>query len=268
MNLIQVLVLAAVEGVTEFLPVSSTGHLILAVNAAGIMQSEFVKSFEIAIQLGAISAVVVLYWRKITTDMEVLKRVAAAFVPTGIAGILAYRFVKSYLLGNAGVTIAALLIGGAGLIVYEKFKIQNTGKASAARAKFKLNSNYKIQNLDYWKCIGIGLMQAVAMVPGVSRALMTIIGGEAMGLSRREAVEFSFMLAIPTMAAATGWDLVRSGWGFSGGQWGLLAAGVLAAAVTAAVTVKWLVAWVKQQHNLEIFGWYRIALAGGWWLFA
>lgn len=106
----------------------------------------------------------------------------------------------------------------------------------------------------------IGIGQAVAMVPGVSRALVTIITGEAVGLSRKEAVEFSFLLAVPTMAAATGWDLMRSGWGFLPGEWAALGVGFGISALVAGMTVKWLVDWVRK-HNLSGFGWYRLAVA-------
>ncbi|OGC99154.1 hypothetical protein A2W16_03600 [Candidatus Amesbacteria bacterium RBG_16_48_31] len=255
MNWGQGVILAVVEGVTEFLPVSSTGHMILVGQLLGVAQTGFVKSFEIAIQLGAIGAIVALYWRKLLQQSRVATRVAMAFLPTGIIGVLAYKLVKQYLLGNAWVTVGALFLGGVVLLIWEGDRLK----------KQKSNSKFEIQNLSYGRCVLIGLGQAVAMIPGVSRALATILSGEIAGLGRKEAVEFSFLLAVPTMMAATGWDLVKSGGSFGRGEWEMLGLGFGAAFTAARVTVKWLVLYVKK-NNLAGFGWYRIGLAVGWWL--
>ncbi|HQF41216.1 MAG TPA: undecaprenyl-diphosphate phosphatase, partial [Candidatus Paceibacterota bacterium] len=190
MTIFSAALLGVIEGLTEFLPVSSTGHLILASRLLGLPDSEFVKSFEVAIQLGAIMAVVILYWRQFLVNRQVLARVLVAFGPTAIIGLLAYPLVKEYFLGNEVITLVALFVGGLFLIFYEK-KIGE-----------KENSLDLIEGLSWRQAIWIGLAQAVAIIPGVSRSAATIIGGMALGLSRRAIVEFSFLLAVPTMAAA------------------------------------------------------------------
>jgi len=256
MNLVQTLILSIVEGITEFLPISSTGHLVLAAKLMGIVQTEFVKSFEIAIQLGAILAVVWLYRRTLVKDWETWKRMLAGFLPTGILGLIFYRVIKNFLLGNEAVTLWALFIGGLVLIGFEKLQSLRATERSVAISMGKLSLK---------KVFGIGLFQAVSMIPGISRAGAAIIGGMAAGLSRTAAVEFSFLLAIPTMAAATGLDLIKSGFRFSGGEFGLMGIGFAGSFIVAAVTVKWLTEFVKRR-TLAVFGWYRIALVGLWWL--
>jgi len=249
MNILQALILSAVEGVTEFLPISSTGHLVLASSLLSIPQTEFVKSFEIIIQLGAILAVTGTVssnsWRKYW------KQVLFAFLPTGVLGLILYKLIKTYLLGNVWVTAGALAGGGIMIILIEKFKILTT--------KFQINSKSQISNLKSRQAIFVGLCQSVSMIPGVSRAMASIFGGMGVGLSREEATQFSFLLAVPTMAAATGLDLFKSGWSFSGNEWILLGAGFAGAFVTALGTVRWLMDYVKK-HDFTIFGIYRIVL--------
>ncbi len=257
MSLIQTLILATVEGVTEFLPISSTAHLVLTSWWLNINQTDFVKSFEIAIQLGAILAVV---WetRKALKSLKTLKTIFLAFLPTGILGLVFYKLVKNYLLGNLEITIWALFLGGAVMILLENLKLKIFN--------LKSNSNLLISQLNLKQSLIIGLIQSVSMIPGVSRAMATIFGGMAVGLSRKEATEFSFLLAIPTMAAATGFDLVKSGWNFNNNEWVLLGVGFAGAFITAWLVVKWLTGYV-QKHNFTIFGWYRIILAGICWWF-
>ena len=241
--------MAAVEGITEFLPISSTGHLILASRLMGITATEFVKSFEIAIQLGAIAAVGWMYRKDLTNNGKLWTVIGAAFVPTMILGVIFYSPVKMFLLGNTTVTLAALFGGGLVLIAFEKM-VKERNKTMA-----DLN----------WQTAGmVGLAQAVSMVPGVSRAAATIIGAMAAGLSRKEAVKFSFLLAIPTMAAATGLDLVKSGWAFSASEWGMMGLGFTGAFVTAWITVKIFIKYV-QKNTLQYFGVYRLVLAILFW---
>ena len=249
------LILAVVEGVTEFLPISSTGHLVLAAKLMGIAQTEFVKSFEIVIQLGAILAVAVLYAKRFFLNKQLLKLVSVSFLPSAIAGLALYKFIKGFLIGNTAVTLWALLIGGVILILWEK---KRTVLAVRQGQSF-------VGNISFSSAFKIGLAQSLSMIPGVSRAGATIIGGMAVGLSREAAVEFSFLLAIPTMAAATSLDLIKSGWGFSGGEFGLMGIGFAGSFLVAAATVKWLTAFVKRR-TLAVFGWYRILLVGLWWL--
>lgn len=249
MNIWQALILAVVEGVTEFLPISSTGHLVLTSNLLGIAQTEFVKSFEITIQLGAIAAVAVTAISN--SNLEIFKKTLIAFLPTGVLGLVFYKIVKTYLLGNSLVTVGALIVGGILIILIEKFKILNP--------KIQTNSNLQISKLNTKQSLLIGLIQGISMVPGVSRAMATIFGGMGVGLSREEATRFSFLLAIPTMAAATGLDLMKSGWGFTSNEWMLMGVGFVGAFVTAWITVKWLIGYV-QKHDFTVFGWYRIGL--------
>lgn len=250
MNFLQAIILSVVEGVTEFLPISSTGHLILASNILRILQTDFVKSFEIIIQFGAILAIVFLYYKKFIKDLETWRRVLVAFIPTGILGFILYKIVKTYLLGNSMVVVVSLFLGGVGLIVIE----------SHFAKKPKLGDVRELRDVSYFQAIIIGVCQSLAMVPGVSRSAATIIGGMFLGMSRSAAVEFSFLLAVPTMMAATGLDLVKSSWGFSGSEWMILGIGFLGAFVTAVIAVRWFVGYVER-HSFVSFGIYRIILA-------
>ena len=184
------------RGITEFLPISSTGHLILASWLLGLSRTEFQKSFEIAIQLGAIASVIMLYWRRFL-DVEILKKIAVAFLPTGIIGLALYRVVKTHLLGSEEIVIWALGLGGVALIVFEL--LHREGK----------NAVTDVAAIPYSKALLVGLFQTISIIPGVSRAGATILGGLFVGLSRPTIVEFSFLLAVPTMLAATGYDLLK-----------------------------------------------------------
>lgn len=240
MDAIQAIVLSVVEGITEFLPISSTGHLILASNLLRVSQTDFVKSFEIAIQLGAILSVVGMYWRRLW-DAKIL----VAFIPSAIIGFISYPFIKSQLIGNTNVVLWSLFLGGLVLLFIDRLA---PGKGT----------------LSIQSALVIGLFQSVSMIPGVSRAAATIIGGLLVGLDRKSAVEFSFLLAVPTMLAATSLDLVKSGWSFSGSEWLLLLIGFVGSLITAWISVKFLLHFIKS-HNFFSFGIYRIALAILWW---
>ncbi|MEK9200395.1 MAG: undecaprenyl-diphosphate phosphatase [Patescibacteria group bacterium] len=250
MDLLSAFVLAVVEGITEFLPVSSTGHMVLATRLLQIPQTTFVSTFEIGIQLGAILAVVSLYLSRIWGNKKLFLKVGTAFLPTAVVGFVMYPVVKNSLLGNADLTAVMLLLGGIALIIWEKW--QRPGKT-------------KIEELPWWKCVLIGLGQSVSMIPGVSRAMATIMTGVGMGLSRKEAVEMSFLLAVPTMMAAAGLDIYKSADGITNQEWGILIFGFCVAYVVAVVAVKWLVNFVKKS-DLSGFGWYRIAVAAVWLL--
>lgn len=250
MTLIDALVLGIVEGITEFLPISSTAHLMLVGELLGLVQSAFVKSFEIAIQLGAILAVVALYWRKFI-DAPTLLRVGAAFVPTALVGALLYPFIKSSLLGNTAVALGALFVGGVLLIVFERWY------------KPAPDSNPEAP-LTYSQALFVGLAQAVAVIPGVSRSAATIIGGLMLGINRVTIVEFSFLLAVPTMAAATALDLYKTAEVFSYSDWNILAVGFVISFIVAVAAIKWLLKFVKT-HDFTAFGLYRIAAAMAFW---
>ncbi|MBI5466046.1 MAG: undecaprenyl-diphosphate phosphatase [Candidatus Kerfeldbacteria bacterium] len=253
MGLLQSLILGLVEGVTEFLPISSTGHLILTTRLLGLDSTEFVKSFEIIIQLGAILAVVVLYWRTLFVNWAIMKRLAVAFLPTAVIGLALYRLVKQYLLGSNAVVLWAMLLGGLALIIFELVHQEPEARPD------------ELARLPYGTALVIGLCQSLAIVPGVSRAAATIVGGLSLGLSRRAAVEFSFLLAVPTMLAATGLDLFKNASSFSSSQFGVLSAGFIVSFVVALMSIKFLLGFIKQ-HTFIPFGLYRILAAVSFWL--
>src|SRR3989338_8887149 len=195
--MLHTIIFGIVEGITEFLPVSSTAHLILTTKLLGLDQSNFQKSFEIIIQLGAIASVVVLYWRAFLR-IEVLKRLVVAFIPTGVLGALLYPLVKNVLIGNVSIVLWALGVGGLALIIFEHWHRESE------------TSHEDIATIPYRYCVLVGLFQTTAMIPGVSRSAATIVGGLIVGLKRKTIVEFSFLLAVPTMLAATVFDLTKN----------------------------------------------------------
>lgn len=238
------LILGVIEGVTEFLPISSTAHLILGAELLGIPSSEFLKSFEIAIQLGAILAVVTLYWRSFL-DVAILKKVALGFVPTAILGLMFYKVVKMFL-DDISVVLSALLIGGVLLIIFEKWHKGRVADRTEMTA---------------FECCLIGICQSFAFIPGVSRAAATIVGGLAMGISRATITEYSFLLAVPTMAAATGLDLIKNREVImSSGNLSMLLVGLFVSYVVAITAIKFLVAYIRA-HDFKPFGIYRIVVA-------
>ena len=246
MNLLQTIILSVLEGITEFLPISSTGHLILVSNFLKIEQTEFVKSFEIIIQLGAILAVVVIYFKKLVLDFDfkLYKNILISFLPSVFFGLFFYGFIKKYLIGNSLVVVISLLVGGIVMIIFEKF--------------IKTKQKENLQTIDYLK---IGFFQILSMIPGVSRAFATIFGGMVVGMDRKKATEFSFLLAIPTMAAATGLDLLKTDLDtWTNNEYKLLALGFIGSFLTAYLAVTWLIKYV-QTHNFTLFGWYRIVVA-------
>lgn len=248
MNIIQALIISFVEGITEYLPISSTGHQVLASHLLGVPQTEFVKSFEIIIQLGAIAAIIFLYWRILLQDKEVWKRIIVAFLPTAVIGFLLYKVIKTFLLGNEWITVLALFIGGIILIIVEKTHTE------------KETHHAEIKDISLKNAFFIGLIQALSVIPGVSRAGATIVGGMLLGTKRKAAVEFSFLLAVPTMIAATGLDLLKSSHSFTSQEYLILLIGLVCSFVTALITVKYLIKFV-QSHTFVSFGVYRIILA-------
>ena len=249
MSLLHAILLGIVEGITEFLPVSSTAHLILASKLLAL-DSEFVKSFEIIIQFGAILSVVVLYWNRFW-NWDVLKKLVVAVIPTGVIGLTVYKAVKSYLLGNVTVVLLALLIGGIALILFERFRTS-------------VDTEVDFTEITYRRAFLIGLFQAIAVIPGVSRSAATIVGGSLIGVSKRTIVEFTFMLAVPTMLAATGLELVKSRDALAG-NYGILAVGFVVSFITAIVAIKSFLGYIKKR-SFAAFGWYRIALAVAYYL--
>jgi undecaprenyl-diphosphatase len=253
MNILHALIFGLVEGITEFLPISSTGHLMLTARFLQISQSEFVKSFEIAIQLGAILSVVVLYWSRLKRSREIWKRLLVAFMPAALIGAALYKVIKGYLLGNAEVVLWSLFVGGLFLIVFELFYRE------------KKNAVEELSVISYPQAVVIGLFQSLAIIPGVSRAAATIIAGLALGLKRKTIVEFSFLLAIPTMLAATALDLLKSAQTFKPQEFVLLVVGFIVSFTVAIIAIKFLLAFIKR-HNFISFGIYRIVIAVLFWL--
>lgn len=246
MTLTQTIILSIIEGLTEFLPVSSTGHLIITSHLMGIPHSEFVKTFEIAIQLGAILSVVVLYFRRFIAGVEIYKKLAIAFLPTGLFGLLAYKTIKLYLF-NPFVVATMLLVGGIALIMLDRWTAKRT-------------SVYKnLEDLSIRGALTIGAIQCLSMVPGVSRAAATIIGGVVAGYDRKQATEFSFLLAVPTMFTATAYDLLKTASDFTNEQWYLLLTGAVVSFVSAGIAIKFLI-YVVANYGFKHFGYYRIVI--------
>jgi undecaprenyl-diphosphatase len=247
MTFVHALILGIVEGITEFLPISSTGHLILASHLLGLAESDFLKTFQITIQLGAILAALLLYWRTLLLDREMLAKTIVAFLPTAVLGFLAYKLVK-IMLGSQAIVVWSLLVGGILLIVLEW---ANRGKPVSKR---------EVQEITYRQAFVIGSIQAISMIPGVSRSASTILPGLLMGIGRKAIVEFSFLLAVPTMAAATGYDLLKNYRQYSMDQFDVLGVGFVVSFLMALVAIKALLGYVK--HNTFVaFGVYRIVLA-------
>jgi len=246
-TIFQVIVLAIIEGLTEFLPISSTGHLILAQKYLSVTTSEFTKSFDIMIQFAAILAVVWIFRHRLFKSPKIWKSAIIAFIPTGIIGFTLYQLIRHVLLGNPLIVVYALFLGGLVLLLVDRaFKIDHSLKIS--------------KDLSTPQLLGIGLFQSISIIPGVSRSAASIIGGLSFGLTRAQAVEFSFFLAIPTMLAASGYDLLKSGLGFSPEEYRLLALGCLISFLSALVAVRLFIDYVKK-HDFTLFAVYRILLS-------
>lgn len=249
MNIIHVIVLAIIEGLTEFLPVSSTGHMIIASSVMGIAADDFVKLFTVAIQLGAILSVIILYWKRFFQSFGFYFKLVVAFIPAAIFGLLFSKKIDA-LLESALTVGITLFIGGIILLFVDKWFNQpdvNEDKAISYPTAFK-----------------IGLFQCLAMIPGTSRSAATIVGGMAQKLSRKAAAEFSFFLAVPTMFAATGkklLDFYKDGHRFTGEEIKLLAVGNVIAFIVALLAIKTFITFLEKR-GFKLFGWYRILVGG------
>lgn len=244
MTLFDAILLGALEGVTEFLPVSSTGHLILASQLLGIQQTDAHKAFEVAIQLGSILAVLLLYAKHLMQDKTLWIKLAVAFVPTGLLGFLFYKHIKA-LFGVETVSFM-LIAGGLVFLAVEYFRRDKA-----------IESGKGLDELSYKEALMIGLFQSISMVPGTSRSGATIIGGLLLGLKRKAAAEFSFLLAIPTMAIATAYDLFKHRHEMVVNDWSMLIIAFITAFVFAFFTVKVFVGFVSR-HTFTPFAIYRI----------
>lgn len=246
MGIIETIILAIIEGLTEFLPVSSTGHMILASSAMKIHEDEFVKTFEIFIQLGAILAIAFMYIKRFFQGLEIYLKLFVAFIPTAIIGFLAYDFIKAYLF-NPVVVSVSLIIGGIVLIWIDKRVISRVSEID------------RLEKIPFKNAFYIGLMQCISMIPGTSRAAATIIGGVFNKLDKKQATEFSFLLAIPTMFAATGYDLFKTSANFDKQEIIMLAVGLLFAFISAWFAVK-IFLKIVEKYGFKHFGYYRIII--------
>ena len=265
MNIFHSLILGVVEGLTEFLPISSTAHLIVIGDWLRVPATDFVKTFEISIQLGAILAVIVLFWKRIWKSWNLIGKISAAFIPTAIIGLAFYKIVKTFLMNDIAVIASALLLGGIILILFEKYYSKKYGNLNKLEAE-KSENDHKPEELSaisYSQAVKIGVFQSLAIIPGVSRAGATIIGGLSLGVKRSDIVEFSFLLAIPTMIAATGLDLYKSRSTLillDGHQILVWLIGFVVSFITAIIGVRFFIHYI-QKNNFIPFGWYRIVFS-------
>lgn len=247
MSIIESIVLAIIEGITEFLPVSSTGHMIIGSSVMGIAADPFTKLFTVAIQFGAILSVIVLYWKRFFQSLEFYFKLFVAFLPAAVIGLLLGDYINM-LLERVDVVGYMLIIGGVFFLFVDKI--------------FAANETKPAEGVTYPVALKIGFFQALAMVPGVSRSAATIIGGLTGGLNKRAAAEFSFFLAVPTMFAASGYQLFqyhRGGGSFGGDEILLLVIGNVVAFVVAMLAIKTFISFLAR-HGFKWFGYYRILL--------
>lgn len=247
MSIFQAIIIAIIEGITEFLPVSSTGHMIITQHLLGVGDDAFVKAFIVNIQFGAILSVVILYWKRFFQSIDFYFKLFAAFLPSAILGVLLNDLIDSLLESPQTVAIS-LLLGGVVLVFIDKI----------------LNPKEEVI-LTFPKAFVIGLAQCVSMIPGVSRSAATIIGGMTQGLTRKQAAEFSFFLAVPTMFGASALKLYKGFKDypevFQGDNIILLLIGNIVAFVVAMLAIRFFVQYLTK-HGFRIFGWYRIVLGG------
>lgn len=253
MTVIDAIILGTLEGLTEFLPISSTGHLILASKLLGLQQTDTHKAFEVSIQLGSILAVLFIYAKKLLVDISLWLKVIVAFLPTAIFGFLFYKTIKS-LFGIETVSIM-LIAGGILFLLVEFFRRNKRGSGGKS-----------IDDLTIKESFVIGLFQSISMVPGTSRSGMTMLGGIFSGLSRKSAAEFSFLLAVPTMFVATFYDLYKNRSFMAVDDYNLLAIGFGVAFIVAFFTVKAMIRFLEN-HTFIAFGIYRIVVGLAFWFF-
>jgi len=252
MNVWQSVIMGIVEGLTEFLPISSTAHLILTADLLKIPASEFLKTYSISIQLGAIFAVVFLYWKKILNSKDLILKILTALIPTAIIGFAFYKIIKTYLMESLLLIAITLFLGGLAILLFEE--------------RYKKKENLALietkETLSYKQAFTIGVFQTLAMIPGVSRSASTIVTGLWLGLKRKTIVEFSFLLAIPTMAGATFLDLIKNQeliLNLSRQDLISWIIGFILSFITAIIGIKFLLRFIEK-NNFIPFAWYRIAL--------
>jgi undecaprenyl-diphosphatase len=249
MTYFEAFIIAVIEGLTEFLPISSTGHMMIGTAILGIKATPFVKLFTIAIQLGAILSVVVLYFKRFFKSIDFYIKLVVAFIPAAIFGVLLGDYIDAALENLIGVAVA-LFIGGIILFFVNKW--------------FKNNIQNEEKDITYPKALKIGLFQCLAMWPGMSRSASTIVGGMTQGLTRQNAAEFSFFLAVPTMFAATAkklLDFYKDGISLNAQELNILVFGNVIAFIVALLAIKSFIGFLNK-HGFKGFGWYRIIVGG------
>jgi undecaprenyl-diphosphatase len=244
LNTPETIILAVIEGITEYLPVSSTGHMILASSFMGIAADDFTKLFTIAIQLGAILSVIVLYWRRFLQSMDFYFKLLVAFLPAVVLGLLFNDLIDD-LLESPVVVAISLLVGGVVLL-----KVDDWFSSSSE------------EDISYLTALKIGFFQCLAMIPGISRSGASIVGGMSQKLTRTTAAEFSFFLAVPTMLGATAkktYDYFQAGFELSSAQVQYLMLGNVLAFIVALLAIKSFISYLSK-HGFKVFGYYRIVL--------
>jgi undecaprenyl-diphosphatase len=247
-NTYHAIILGIIEGLTEFLPISSTGHMILVSHFLRINDSATLDTFEIVVQLGAILAVVVVYYKKLF-QVEMIKKLIIGFIPTGIVGVIVYPQIKNLLTGpNSAIIVASMLIiGGIIILLVERKYEKETEEGKIV----------EISSISYTNAIILGLFQALAIIPGVSRSGAMIVGGLWRRLSRKLLVEFTFLLAVPTMTVATLYTLVKKHNELSLESVSPIIIGTVISFVIALLVIKFFLQYIRR-HSFNIFGWYRI----------
>lgn len=243
MEFFNTIFLGIIEGITEFLPVSSTAHLLITGQFLSFDDSLFQGTFSIAIQSGAMLAVLILYFKEIFSKEYFLK-ICVSFFTTSVIGLLTYPFIHKVFYESFLLIAIALIIGGFLIIFSEEDK--------------RSGADVREENISWKQSIYIGLAQSLAIIPGVSRSLATIYGGIFSGLSRKTAVMFSFLLAVPTIFSASVYDIYKQSISLEGGL-GLIILGAFVSFIVAFVVVKWFLSYI-QMKGMKVFGWYRIVL--------
>lgn len=243
MDIFHAIVLGIVEGITEFLPISSTGHMILSAKLMGLEQTHFLKTFEVAIQLGSILAIVVMYFNFLLHNRTLWLKLLVGFIPTGILGLTLYKHIKT--LFSPSVVAYMLIVGGVVFLLIERFYKQSSHHVQ------------KVEDVSYKQAFLIGLFQSLAMIPGTSRSGSSIVGGLLLGLCRKSAAEFSFLLAIPTMFSATFYDIYKNHAFFESSQIQYLLVGGIVAFFTSMIVIKIFMKFISRFSYVG-FGIYRI----------
>lgn len=243
MTYLEAIIIAIVEGITEFLPISSTGHMIITQAVLGIPYTDFVKAFTVNIQFGAILSVIILYWKHFFQSVHFYYKLFVAFIPAAIIGFLLGDYIDA-MLENVVVVAVSLVIGGIILLFVDNW--------------FK-NADDTQKEVSYKQALKIGFFQCIAMIPDVSRSAATIIGGLSQKLNRKYAAEFSFFLAVPTMFAASAYKLLKTYEVIDATNIKILIVGNITAFVVALIAIRTFITYL-QKHGFKLFGYYRIIL--------